>query len=49
MAVELYSTHFWLRYMYAKQLSQLTSILPLTAVKSGKRFSSTLGNYRCAH
>jgi len=46
-AVELYLTHFWLRY--AKQLSQLTSISPLTAVKSVKRFCFTLGNYRCAH
>ena len=30
--VELYLTHFRLRY--AKQLSQLTSISPLTAIKS---------------
>jgi len=47
MAVELYLTHFRLRY--AKQLSQLTSIKPLMAVKSGKRLCSTLGNYHCAH
>jgi len=47
MAVELHLTHFWLRY--AKQLSQMTSISPLTAVKSRKRFGSTLGNYRCEH
>jgi len=42
-----YLTHFWLRY--AKQLSHLTSISPLTAVKSWKRFCSTLGNCRYAH
>jgi len=35
-AVELYLTNFWLRY--AKQLSQLTPISPLTAVKSRERF-----------
>jgi len=46
-AVKLYLAHFWLRY--AKQLSQLKSISLLTAVKDGKRFCFTLGNYRCAH
>jgi len=35
-AVELYFTHFWLRY--AMQLSQLTSILLLTAVTSRFHF-----------
>jgi len=37
-AVELYLTHFWLRY--AKQLSQLTFIAPLTAVKKRKKILS---------
>jgi len=40
--VELYLTHFWLRY--AKHLSQLTSISPLTAVKSKKQICFTLNN-----